>query len=114
MSPKRSARAVYLTLSQQLPTGRLLPSFARRITIAARGITMRTISLKLPEELDRRLAALAKRRRTSRSEVIRAALEAFEPAKVTSFTEAAGDLVGCLAGPKDLSTSQLHMSGYGR
>lgn len=75
---------------------------------------MRTISLKLPEDLDRRLSAIAERRRTSRSEVIRAALEAFEPAApVTSFTKAAGDLVGCVEGATDLSTSARHMSGYG-
>ena len=75
---------------------------------------MRTISLKLPDDLERRLSFLAKRRRTSRSEVIRAALEAFEPVRATSFTEAAGDLVGSLEGARDLSTSERHMAGYGK
>lgn len=74
---------------------------------------MRTISLKLPEELERRLDALAKRERKSRSEIIRAALEAFEPARPLSFTQAAGDLVGSVEGPEDLSTADHHMAGYG-
>ncbi len=74
---------------------------------------MRTISLKLPDELDQRLETLAKRRRTSRSEVIRAALEAFEPARAESFTAAAADLVGSLVGPKDLASAPRHMLGYG-
>jgi predicted DNA-binding protein len=67
--------------------------------------TVRTLSFKLPDELARRLDALAKRRRTNRSEVIRAALEAFDPARGESFTVAAADLVGSLVGPKDLATS---------
>lgn len=75
---------------------------------------MRTISLKLTEELEVRLALLAKQRRTSRSEVIRAALEAFEPLRVTSFAAAAADLVGSVEGPRDLSTSKRHLEGYGR
>ncbi len=74
---------------------------------------MRTISLKLPDVLEQRLDTLAKRRRTSRSAVIRAALEAFEPAHAQSFTAAAADLVGSLSGPKDLASSPRHMSGYG-
>jgi hypothetical protein len=38
---------------------------------------MRTVSIKLSDALDCRLTALAKRRRTTRFEVMRQALEAF-------------------------------------
>jgi len=74
---------------------------------------MRTVSLKLPDDLEKRLVVLAKTLRKTKSEVIRAALEAFEPVRATSFTQAAADLVGSLDGPKDLSTSEQHMAGYG-
>ena len=74
---------------------------------------MRTISLKLPDDLDRRLASLAKRQRVSRSEVIRAALEAFRPDEPESFAAAAADLAGCVTGPKDLSSSARHLADYG-
>ena len=30
-----------------------------------------------------------------------------------SVFEAAGDLIGCVEGPSDLSTNQRHMEGYG-
>ena len=76
---------------------------------------MRIISIKLPPALDERLTQLARRGRTTRLAVVREALLAYgqkrEPASVTS---AAGDLVGTLSGPKDLSTSREHMAGYGR
>jgi hypothetical protein len=32
----------------------------------------------------------------------------------TTFTGAAADLVGCVSGPRDLSTSSKRMAGYGR
>jgi hypothetical protein len=75
---------------------------------------MRTVSLKLPDELERRVSALAKRQRTSRSQVIRAALEAFEPPSALSFTASAADLLGAVDGPKDLSLAPRHMAGYGK
>jgi predicted DNA-binding protein len=78
------------------------------------GNTMRTISLKLPDELDRRLARLAKRRQMTRSEIIRAALDAFDPETAESFTAAASDLVGAIDGPRDLASSPRHMTGYGK
>jgi hypothetical protein len=73
----------------------------------------RAVSLKLPPSLDARLTTLARLRRTSRSAVLRDALEAFD-ASTRSVTEASGDLVGCVSGPVDLSSSRRHMAGYGR
>jgi Arc/MetJ-type ribon-helix-helix transcriptional regulator len=76
---------------------------------------MRAISIKLTEHQDRRLTALARRRRTNRSAVLRDALEEFEKrAPERSVTAAAADLVGCLRGPADLATAPKHMAGYGR
>ena len=77
------------------------------------GEPMRTISIKLPEELDRALTELAKKRSASRSALLRQALEAFTKSQATSVSEAAGDLAGTLDGPKDLSSSSKHMKGYG-
>ena len=75
---------------------------------------MRAISLKLPDALDRRLTELAVRRKTSRSALLREALEAYACEPSRSVTALAGDLVGSLDGPKDLSSSPRHLSDYGR
>lgn len=74
---------------------------------------MRVVTVKLPDALDRRLEHLAKASHRSRSAVIREALEAY--ARVTPQTVAglAGDLVGSLDGPEDLSTAAEHLEGYG-
>ena len=56
------------------------------------GGPMRTISIKLPEGLDRALTELAKRCNASRSALLRQALEAFTKRQVRSVLEAAGDL----------------------
>lgn len=77
---------------------------------------MRAISLKLPDQLDQKITALARRRRSSRSAVMREALEAFTAtgSARTSVTAAAGELVGALRGPQDLATSAEHLAGYGK
>jgi predicted transcriptional regulator len=75
---------------------------------------MRAISLKIPEELDRRLTEFAARRKVTRSAVLREALEVFTADSSRSFTSLAGDLAGSLSGPRDLSTSSAHMTDYGK
>ena len=80
---------------------------------------MKTISLKLPEGLHRQLSRVAEQRRQSKSDVVRAALEQFLDGTRTaqrpvSALELAGDLVGCVEGPGDLSTDPKHMEGLGR
>jgi Arc/MetJ-type ribon-helix-helix transcriptional regulator len=74
---------------------------------------MRIVSIKLPEGLNRKLTELARRRSASRSSVLREAFELFARGPKRSVTAAAGDLVGSLHGPRDLSTSEKQMSGYG-
>lgn len=81
---------------------------------------MKTISLKLPAGLSRRLDLAAKRQQASKSSLVRAALEQYLNGNGTaaalvpiSALELAGDLIGCAEGPSDLSTSPRHMEGYG-
>lgn len=75
---------------------------------------MRTVSFKLPEDLDDALSELARSRGASRSAVVREALEALAKGKRRSVAALAGDLVGSVDGPVDLATSRKHMSGYGK
>ena len=79
---------------------------------------MKTLSLKLPDELAARVSAVAKRMGSNKSEILRNALEAYlenEPTqREGSALEVAGDLAGALEGPKDLSHQDSHMHGYGK
>ena len=78
---------------------------------------MKTLSLKLPEELHTRVVDIARQRGSTKSEVVRNALEASLAGDATSFSGSAlnlaGNLVGVLDGPDDLSHHQKHMGGYG-
>lgn len=74
---------------------------------------MRIVSVKLPEDLDRLLTELARRRGASRSSIIRRALESFARTTGRSVAEVAADLVGCVEGPADLSTAKRHFAGFG-
>jgi hypothetical protein len=81
-------------------------------------IAMKSISLKLPDDLYAKLVRLSKHRSAAKSDLIRDALEAYF-AGVTygsrlSCAELAGDLVGSLAGPSDLATNPKHLREYGR
>lgn len=79
---------------------------------------MRTISLKLPDDLDARLERAALARGRTRSEVLRQALVRFLPGDErrddrSSFLSLADGLVGCVDGPEDLSEDPRHLDGYG-
>jgi Ribbon-helix-helix protein, copG family len=78
---------------------------------------MKTISLKLPADLERKLSARAKLDGKTKSALIRDAIEAHllrgaGCAKGT-FLELAGDLIGCLEGPGDLSYNKKHFKTFG-
>lgn len=80
---------------------------------------MKTISLKVTENLLRKLERTARERGHSKSVVVRAALEQFlngarGAQRPLSALELAGDLVGCAEGPGDLSTNPKYMEGYGK
>ena len=75
---------------------------------------MRTVSFKLPGQLDDALNDLVRRRKSSRSALAREALEALTKGKRRSVTAVVDALVGSLDGPPDLSTNPRHMAGYGK
>ena len=80
---------------------------------------MKTRSLKLPGDLDRRLDDHARLRRLSRSAVVREAVEAYlvrdsSAIRAGSMLARIHDLAGCVDGPPDLSTNQRYLDGYGR
>jgi hypothetical protein len=77
---------------------------------------MSSVAVKLSEDLDCRLTALAKRRRTSRAAVMREALAALVAREEPPLTvgEIAADLIGALEGPGDLSTNPKRMEGFGQ
>jgi predicted DNA-binding protein len=80
---------------------------------------MRTISLKLPDDLLVQLDSEAKARRVTKSSLIRESLEkAFRkhsPADEISCYDLAGDLAGTVKGlPKDLADNPRYMDGFGK
>lgn len=78
---------------------------------------MKVISLRVSDQLDARLRALARRSRVAKSAVIRKALEHVTDAagaETGSFLEEAPDLIGRFAGPSDLSSNKAHLRRYGR
>jgi hypothetical protein len=79
---------------------------------------MKSLSLKLPDDLAQELSAQARSRGTTKSEILREALVDFfarmpQPDN-GSFLDRAGDLVGRLDGPGDLSYNKKYLDGYGR
>jgi hypothetical protein len=78
---------------------------------------MKTLSLKLPDELDAKLTAKARHGQTSKSEVVRQALDAYlngggkEPSG--TLLDLAGDLIGCIEGPGDLSHNPDYLRDFG-
>ena len=75
---------------------------------------MRTVSFKLPEALDDALSDLARRRKSSRSALVREALEVLASNGRRSVTAAVDELISALDGPTDLATNPKHMRGYGK
>jgi hypothetical protein len=78
---------------------------------------MKTISLKVPEDLDLKLTAIAQKRRESKSAIIRAALEhlvkSSESTTPNSCLDLARDLIGSVEGPADLSYNNKHYAWIG-
>jgi hypothetical protein len=78
---------------------------------------MTTVTCKIPEPLDAALEEYARRRRLSKSAVIRQALELRLAKSGARRAPVAFTLVkrlcGSLHGPPDLSTNAAHMEGFG-
>jgi len=79
---------------------------------------MKTLSVKLPNGLDARLTAAARRRKTNKSALVRKALEGVfresGKANAGSALDLVRDLVGCVAGPADLSVNKAYLKTFGR
>ena len=80
--------------------------------------TNTTLSLKLPRGLHARLHSAARKKGSTKSEIVRDALEAFlandAPSRGDSCLDLARDLAGAVEGPGDLSFSKKHLRGYGK
>ena len=79
---------------------------------------MKTLSVDLPDDLAHELSAQAEAHGTTESEILSEAVGDYiarmPPPRKGSFLELAGDLVGCLEGPGDLSCNKKHLDNYGR
>ena len=79
---------------------------------------MRTISLKLPNEMDTRLEGEARKTGKTKSEIIRGLLATHINGKSVSSgvscLDLVKDLVGTAKGPGDLASNPKHMRGYGK
>ena len=79
---------------------------------------MKILTLRLDEALYAKVLSMSKRRKTTRSEVVREALNlCFEKgnnsSKGSAF-ELAHDLVGTVAGSINLSVNKIHLKDFGR
>ena len=78
-------------------------------------VAMTTISLKLPDSLEAQLTAEARRRRTSKSAIVRDSLEQMLARKkgFVSCADLMRDLIGSQRGPRDASTNKEYLKDYG-
>lgn len=79
---------------------------------------MAIISLKLSSALRAKIIAEARRRNMNQSELIRVAIETYlegggKSKEKISCADLAGDLIGSVKGPSDLSTNEKYMEGFG-
>lgn len=80
---------------------------------------MRTISVKLPDELLSQLARVAKARRVTKSSLVKESLEKglheSPSARAVSCYDLARDLAGSVKGlPRDLADNPKYMDGFGQ
>ena len=78
---------------------------------------MRTISLKVPDDIDARLEARAKTIGKTKSALTREALTTFLETggdSGVSCLDLVRDLVGSARGPGDLASNKKRLRGYGR
>lgn len=73
------------------------------------------MTIRLTRKESARVARLAKRKRLSRSDIVRQGIAALEQAEKRSALDAFGDAVGVAKGGKrDLATNPKYLAGYGR
>jgi metal-responsive CopG/Arc/MetJ family transcriptional regulator len=80
-------------------------------------MVMTTITCKIPEKLDARLAAMAREQRVTKSAVVRQALEDRVKRQKTPNAPRAFDLIkrviGTVKGPRDLSSNPKYLEDLG-
>jgi len=74
---------------------------------------MRTVSFKIPVEMDTELTAIARARGESRSSVVRTALGALMDPVGSTALDLVSDLVGIVDGPADLSSNGSYLEDLG-
>ena len=78
---------------------------------------MPTFTCKLPPDLDARLTATSRARRTTKSEIVREILDEqlsrHPPRKQLRAYDVVKHLVGRLSGPHDLSRNPRHLDDFG-
>lgn len=75
---------------------------------------MKTISVKLPDELAQWLSRRARALNRPQSDLVREALvRVSEGADGVSCHDLFSDVCGVIDGPKDLSTNPKHLAGFG-
>lgn len=77
---------------------------------------MTTITVKLPESLNRALTARARKQNRAKSDLVREALEGMlsdTDGRGRTVGEVAGHLAGCVKGPRDLSYNEKYMEDFG-
>lgn len=76
---------------------------------------MKTLTMKVPEELAVWLEQEARRARRSKSAVVRDILAQHKQRQPQSALDLAADLCGCVqSGLGDLSRNKRHLKGFGR
>jgi metal-responsive CopG/Arc/MetJ family transcriptional regulator len=79
---------------------------------------MKTLSVKVSDDLNLKLAAVAAKRKENKSNLIREAIEtivnANEAVTPNSCLDLAKDLMGSVEGPSDLSYNNKYLKGYGQ
>ncbi len=79
---------------------------------------MKTLTVKVTEELDLKLATVATKKGVSKSNLIRTAinslLKANEAVAHNSCLDLAKDLAGSIEGPSNLSFDKKYLKGYGK
>lgn len=78
---------------------------------------VKTITVRLPDEMDSALEAVSEQRRVSKSVILREALEKTLAREVSQTTlySLMKDRLGCIdSGIPDLATNPDHLEGYGQ
>lgn len=96
----------------------MLEALGAGILVLSKQHYVKTLAIKLPEDVDARLDATAKRTGRTKSALVREAVTLLldsAAAAPGSAAELAGELVGSVRGlPADLSDNPAHLKGFGR